>query len=123
MKKAIVLGVTAFFAINIATVQQAKAQDKKDVKSEKVELKQDKAVKPEAVQLQKAEKEQQNAIKDCDKKGCDKKDKGSCCEKNNKISKDAKVEGSKATNDKMKPKEIKVEKRKESKSEVNKTDK
>ena len=31
MKKALVLGVMAFFAINIATVQNVNAQDKKNV--------------------------------------------------------------------------------------------
>ncbi|MBR3699500.1 MAG: hypothetical protein IKM85_08290 [Bacteroidales bacterium] len=42
MKKAIVLGVLAFFAINIASVQNANAQDKKKVTTkEAVEIKDD----------------------------------------------------------------------------------
>lgn len=106
MKKAIVLGVMAFFAINIATVQQAKAQDKKDVKTEKVELKSEKTIAKPAPQLQKAE----NTEKACDKKACDKKEKSSCCSKDQKDSKNVKAEDSKVTTDKMTPKEIKVEK-------------
>lgn len=43
MKKALVLGVLAFFAINVASVQSASAQNKKTVKTEKASAKAEKA--------------------------------------------------------------------------------
>ncbi len=53
MKKAIVLGVLAFFAINITTVQNANAQDKKKVTTTSTtEVKAEKADK-EAVKMEK----------------------------------------------------------------------
>lgn len=41
MKKALVLGVLAFFAINVATAQSVKTQDRKVVTTEKKEIKAD----------------------------------------------------------------------------------
>lgn len=111
MKKAIVLGIMAFFAINLITVQNVNAQDKKDPKPAKTELKTEKSpVKAEAAQLQKDdEKAPKTAIKECDKKECDKKGKEGCC-KEGKEGKEVKPAETDDNNLRMKPKEIKVEK-------------
>lgn len=98
MKKAIVLGIMAFFAINIATVQQATAQDKKPAQKAKVEISKD-------------QKATQPAVKECDKK-----DNASCCkkEKEEKTTLKCEKKDNETKTDqslKMKPKEIKIEKK------------
>ena len=93
MKKAIVLGIMAFFAINIATVQNANAQDKQ--------------AKPTKTEMKKETK----AVKECDKAGKD-----NCCTKLEDAKAPAKCDKSvkaenKKDNLKMKPKEIKAGKK------------
>lgn len=76
MKKTIVLGVLAFFAINIATVQNANAQDKKKVNTTSTtEVNAEKANK-EAVKMEKAKPEikSEKAAKEKELKATEKKE-------------------------------------------------
>ena len=107
MKKAIALGIMAFFAINLITVQNVNAQDKKNIKPKKTELQVEKQnEKGEATELQKNEQAPKTNLKECEKKGCEQKGKAGCCEQG----KEVKKNNSTDNNLKMKPKEIKVEK-------------
>lgn len=76
MKKALVLGVLAFFAINVVSVQNMNAQDRKDKKTVKVEKKDVKTEKKDAVIEKKSEKtgENDNTTKQAPTLGTDKKE-------------------------------------------------
>ena len=81
MKKALVLGVMALFAINIATVQNVNAQDRtatpKKVDAYQVDKKANKE-KPVPVPSVSADKNVKAEKQEADKKCCDDKDKKAC---------------------------------------------
>ncbi len=76
MKKSILFGALAFFAVSTLSIQEANAQNEVKTISKKVEAVNEQQNKPSAVKVE------QEPVKQCDAKkvSCNKEKAGNCCE-------------------------------------------